>query len=215
LPRLRRNRYKAFGFDSGLWALMSLSTFTPKTSREKEVLTIATAVAQSYGTPSPRSLVLTSPFPSVLSAERAKLHPKYTGCGNGKTHLAVALAKQALDIDRSVMFVSETTMLEDIKRSYDTVADPAKADVLGAMDDAWLVVIDDVGSANVKSPDWYVEIMYRIVDTQYRTNRPLILTTNLGEQALSIRFGTRIMSRLNQMAYILFLDGPDRRTPTP
>ncbi len=102
-------------------------------------------------------------------------------------------------------------MFGSIRESYDSNGGTTQADILRELGRPWLLVYDDVGTANVKSMDWHQSIMYEILDARYSTGRPIVFTTNLGPPALAERLGPRNWSRLQAMGVGLQLDGPDRR----
>ena len=77
---------------------------------------------------------------------------------------------------------------------------------------ASLLVIDDLGVE--RSTDYTLEKVYDLVDTRYRANKPLILTTNLSvkemQQNNDIRFG-RIYDRIFEVCYPIELRGKSWR----
>jgi DNA replication protein DnaC len=109
-----------------------------------------------------------------------------------------------------VQVTTETALLRDIKHSYDAAAagEPALLAELAA---AWLLVLDDVGTAAVHAAAWYQDILYAIVNQRYTAGRPLVLTSNLIPNQLAERLGPRTWSRLLALAECFRLDGPDRR----
>lgn len=197
---------------SGLWAAMSLDTFRPLTADERTALRAAQGLAAAWTRGEHASLVLYAP----LRAETQRF-PDYaepqpvTGCGCGKTHLAVSLAKLALDAGHDVKLTTETELLRDIRRSYGDDAELSEAAILDAIGSAWLLVLDDIGTSAVKSLRWYQDILYAIVNRRYTAYWPVIITTNLTPDQLAERLGTRTWSRIQALATCIRLDGPDRR----
>ena len=211
-PRMRLNRYRAHGFDAGHMANMRLITFKPETDLEKAALRAAQLTIGMWTRGEHWSIWFWSP---LLNGKRPTTK-NYTGCGNGKTHLAVALACAAIDLDKPTKFVRETDLLNDIKASYDDNKGddiPSQAQILDELNDTWLLVIDDLGSERVKpeSLGWYQGILYAVIDALHTKGRSLVFTTNLGPDALAERLGPRLISRLGDMGGGVQMDGRDRR----
>lgn len=199
------------GMFQGALAGMTLASFKPVTEDEKTALLAARALARKWQGGAAQSIVFyaalvdeTREFPGL--GVRA-----VTGCGCGKTHLAVSLAKAALEVGRDVALVTETELLRRIKQSYGDDTAPSEGAILAELARAWLLVWDDVGTAGVKSAAWYQDIGYAVVNGRYQAGLPLVLTSNLPPAELQERLGTRTWSRLNAMAEFFRLDGPDRR----
>lgn len=211
-PEVRANTIAAYGLDNGRFADMTLEGYKPLTAKERDALAAAQLVAESWRNGGGRSLWLWANLcepPTKRAFGKQQL--TVTGCGNGKTHIAVALAKLALDMGRSVKIVAENELLDEIKASYDENAAESEAQIVADLGQPWLLVMDDVGAKAVKSQGWYQGILYGIVDRRYRERKPLVLTSNLAPDELAERLGTRTISRLSEMGVGVNLDGPDRR----
>ncbi len=199
---------------AGALAAMTLESYKPLTAAERTAKQAARSIAAGWlaGATPPGSLVLYAPLQDARREFPGQADPlRVTGCGCGKTHLVVSLAKQALDAGRDVKFTTETDLLRQIKRSYSDEAAPREADLLAELALPWLAVLDDVGTADVKAVGWYQDLLYAIVNERYLSGRPILLTANLDETDLAARLGPRTWSRLREMAVCLKLDGPDRR----
>ncbi|MGH3923624.1 MAG: ATP-binding protein [Pseudonocardiaceae bacterium] len=77
---------------------------------------------------------------------------------------------------------------------------------------AKLLVIDDLGAQ--KDSEWTEEYLGRLIDARWRDELATLITSNVPATAFSVRFGTRITSRLGDMCTRVVLDGPDRRLTT-
>ncbi len=192
-------------------ATMALENFRALTDAEGVALQAARALVGQWRKGAARSIVLYAP---LVDEERefpgaGKL--TVSGCGCGKTHLAVGLAKKAIEMGRDVRFATETELLEGIRASYGDDKAPTEREILESLSEAWLLVWDDVGTGGVKNMEWYQDICYRLINTRYLAGTPLALTSNLAPAGLRERLGTRSWSRLTAMAECFRLDGPDRR----
>lgn len=198
----------------GKLAAMTVDTFKPLTADERAALRMAKAAAKSFAGAKPLSLILYAPLQDALASfpgHAKALHVTGTGCG--KTHLAVGLAKAALDAGRSAVVTTESEFVGRIRATYQDGAPLSQEAVVAELAAAWLLVLDDVGTAYVKAESlgWYQDLLFQVVNQRYTAGWPLILTTNLPPAQLAERLGPRAMSRLNELAETCRLDGPDRR----
>ena len=211
-PHIRANLIEAYGLDQGRLAAMTLESFIPLTQKERSAKNASLKVAARWAEGSGRSLWLWAAIcepPELRKFGRQEL--LYSGCGNGKTHLAVTLAKRALDLGHSLRLVAEDELLAGIRDSYGDEAERSEGQIIAELGQPWLLVLDDVGTAAVKNLTWYQSILYGVIDRRYKAERPIVLTTNLPPDELTARLGPRTMSRLSEMGVGVHLDGPDRR----
>jgi DNA replication protein DnaC len=137
--------------------------------------------------------------------------------GIGKTHIAVAVLRAAIArTGARGLFYDVRDLLRVIRSTYNPVVRTAEMDILRPVMDADLLVLDDLGAE--KPSEWVEETMNLIVNTRYNERRPTIFTTNYedvpddGEiDALKVRVGFRLHSRLHEMCEFLEYDGGDFR----
>lgn len=99
------------------------------------------------------------------------------GTGTGKTHLAVAIAKERLALGESVLFHFVPDLLDHLRRafgpnsglSYDTLFEQVKS--------ADLLILDDLGGESA-SP-WAEEKLYQLIVHRHNSRLPTIITTRL------------------------------------
>ena len=130
--------------------------------------------------------------------------------GTGKTTLAMAVSKAAIESGHTVAIYSLPRLLSRIRRTYD--ADASELSYLAffnRLTSVDLLHLDDLGAE--KKSDWVLEQLYAIVDERYATNRPMIVTTNLPVAELEDQIGRRTVSRLTEMCQWLGLYGDDAR----
>ncbi len=193
-------------------AAMSLDTFQALTDAETVALRTARATLRGWQAGRAGSLVLYAPLTTATLTVGGQVLP-VDGTGCGKTHLAVSLAQAALEWGAAVEFLTEPELLGALRASYGDGAATSEADVLARLNAAWLLVLDDLGTASVKdqSTDWYQDRIFGLIDARYRAGTPIIITTNLTRGEIGTRIGTRAWSRLNEVANVCKLDGPNRR----
>src|SRR5215470_341948 len=135
--------------------------------------------------------------------------------GVGKTHLAVAVLKQAIQTTGARgLFYDTRDLLRIIRSTYDPATRTTELDILRPVMSAELLVLDDLGAE--KPSEWVEETMNLIVNTRYNERRPTIFTTNYEDHpddvdSLKARVGFRLHSRLHEMCEFLEYDGGDYR----
>jgi len=137
--------------------------------------------------------------------------------GVGKTHIAVAVLKQAIQMTSARgLFYDVRDLLRIIRSTYDSTIRTTELEVLRPVMQADLLVLDDLGAE--KTSEWVEETMNLIVNTRYNERRLTIFTTNYEDipdetepNSLLFRIGHRMRSRLHEMAEFVVLDGADYR----
>src|SRR5438477_2445369 len=141
--------------------------------------------------------------------------------GVGKTHIAVAVLKQAIQTTGARgLFYDIRDLLRVIRSTYDPSTRTTELDILRPVMQADLLVLDDLGAE--KTSEWVEETMNLIVNTRYNEKRLTIFTSNYQDipddtdpNTLLFRIGFRMRSRLHEMCEFLVLDGADyREMPT-
>ena len=135
--------------------------------------------------------------------------------GTGKTHLASAVARMAVDAGMSVKVTDMLGILAAFKATYG--GSGTEDEVLGRLSRCRLLVIDDLGK---EAPtEWTLGQVFRVVNDRYEKMRPVIVTTQFGKSALIRRLARHgdeetavaIVSRLSEMCRKIEMDGSDRR----
>ena len=137
--------------------------------------------------------------------------------GVGKTHIAVAVLKQAIQTTGARgLFYDIRDLLRVIRSTYDPTIRTTELEVLRPVMNADLLVLDDLGAE--KTSEWVEETMNLIVNTRYNEKRLTIFTTNYEDipdvtepNSLLFRIGHRMRSRLHEMAEFVILDGAESR----
>jgi DNA replication protein DnaC len=137
--------------------------------------------------------------------------------GVGKTHLAVAVLKQAIQTTGARgLFYDTRDLLRVIRSTYDPATRTTELDVLRPVMNAELLVLDDLGAE--KTSEWVDETMNLIVNTRYNERRLTLFTSNYPDipddtepNSLLFRIGARMRSRLHEMCDFVVLDAADYR----
>ncbi|HET8799074.1 MAG TPA: ATP-binding protein [Thermoanaerobaculia bacterium] len=144
------------------------------------------------------------------------------GCGVGKTHLAVAALLEIIHAGKPgrVLFSNFQDLIQEILASFDDQSPATKSEILRPVLEADLLVLDELGSQ--KPTQFVQDLLYYVINTRYNEERSTIFTTNYGdrvndakEETLEQRIGTRLRSRLAEMAERIELTGAtDHRRAT-
>jgi DNA replication protein DnaC len=144
------------------------------------------------------------------------------GCGVGKTHLAVAALLEIVESGKPgrVLFSNFQDLIQEIQASFDSDHVPTKGELLRPLLEADLLVLDELGSQ--KPTQFIQDILYYVINTRYNEELTTIFTTNYydrsgdaKEETLEQRIGTRLRSRLAEMAdRIEFTGATDHRRST-
>jgi len=144
------------------------------------------------------------------------------GCGVGKTHLAVAALVEIINAGKPgrVMFSNFQDLIQEIQATFDSDRIATKSELLRPLLEADLLVLDELGSQ--KPTQFIQDILYYVINTRYNEELTTIFTTNYydrsadaKEETLEQRIGTRLRSRLAEMAdRIEFSGATDHRRNT-
>jgi DNA replication protein DnaC len=137
--------------------------------------------------------------------------------GVGKTHLAVAVLKQVMEVAGARgLFYDTRDLLRVIRSTYDPSIRTTELEILRPVMTADLLVLDDLGAE--KTSEWVEETMNLIVNTRYNERRLTIFTSNYLDipddsdpNSLLFRIGFRMRSRLHEMCEFIEMDGADYR----
>lgn len=97
--------------------------------------------------------------------------------GTGKTFFAACIANALIEKNVSVRMTNFSSLLNDLFSESD------KNKYLNRLDDHNLLIIDDLGIE--RGTEYALEQVYNIIDTRYKSGRPLIITTNLTLEELN------------------------------
>jgi len=130
--------------------------------------------------------------------------------GSGKTHLAAAIANEAVAIGMSTIFLTVPDLLDWLRSSYSSSGNSSYEERFNEIRNAPLLVMDDFGTQS--STSWADEKLFQLINSRYINRLPTVITTN---QELS-DFDGRIHSRLLDPDLVMHVHilAPDYRNPT-
>lgn len=132
------------------------------------------------------------------------------GIGSGKTFLACAIANHVIDCGYYVRIETLSGLLNRMQNA--PFSD--KNEILESIARFSLLVLDDIGCE--RDTSYADEQIYNIIDTRYRSKKPLIITTNLTLDEMKNSPDTmrrRVYDRIIELCPVcIVMDGPSRRS---
>ena len=144
----------------------------------------------------------------------------YGGVGVGKTFASACIANYLMSRGRSVLVINLGLYLLKLTREWGE----AESEILKVVESCDLLIIDDFGaekSLEEKNSSWRGEKIYNLIDTRYRCEKPMIITTNLEfnkdetkceiGKKFSIGGKNRIRDRIVDICYPMKVEGKSKR----
>lgn len=127
--------------------------------------------------------------------------------GTGKSYTAACIANELLAKLTTVIMTSFVKILQDVQNpQFD------EASYISKLNSAKLLIIDDLGTE--RGTEYANEKVYNVIDSRYRSSKPMILTTNMTieemMQTTDIRY-KRIYDRIFEMCYPVKMAGASWR----
>jgi DNA replication protein DnaC len=131
-------------------------------------------------------------------------------CGVGKTHLAVAIAKYAMQWHQmSVYFAVVPDLLDHLRATFDPKSGSAYDDRFTSIRNAPLLVLDDLGTEN--ATPWAREKLYQIINHRYSEQMPTVITSNVELRKVDDRIVSRMLD--HRLTQYIEIDAEDYRRP--
>lgn len=128
--------------------------------------------------------------------------------GTGKTHLAAAIANEAVSRGIRNIFQPVPDLLDSIRAAYGNSDEPYN-DRIERIKNVPLLILDDLGTQS--ATPWASEKLYMILNHRYVNRLPTVITTNNSLQEID----GRIASRLEDPSLVMrvAMQVPDYRKP--
>jgi DNA replication protein DnaC len=146
-------------------------------------------------------------------ADKSQAKADHNNFGVGKTHLQVAAAKRLLKQGYSVLIVSDAVLMDELTQAK-MMNDSGERlrQILNGAEQVDVLVWDDIGKA--KPSEAKESLYYQIIDSRYRSRKPIIFSSNEDKATLAERIGYAAADRLiNGMACdrCFDIEGPSQR----
>ncbi|MBS3945292.1 MAG: ATP-binding protein [Melioribacter sp.] len=134
--------------------------------------------------------------------------------GNGKTHLAIAILKNLIELPSNLHGSRKQNALFLVADEFFMLLNDAAFEKKSKLDliKNWLnnevVCLDDLGTYNMTSAK--IENLYTFINHAYLENKRIIITTNFAMKEFD-QYDKRIGSRLSEMAHIIAFQEQDFR----
>lgn len=129
----------------------------------------------------------------------------YGDSGTGKTFDSACIANYLMARGKSVMALSMGLYFSRLKKEWSDI----EVEILRKTKDCDLLIIDDFGAEKIS--DWVLEKIFLLIDTRYKAEKPMIISTNLENSEILKLYGKRIAERIAEMCYPLCYDGDSKR----
>lgn len=127
--------------------------------------------------------------------------------GTGKTYFAACIANYLINLGAPVLMTSFIKLTNAL-----TGFDEDKNAYIQSLNNYKLLIIDDLGAE--RQSDYMLEQVYNIIDSRYKNQQPIIITTNLSlpeiKNPSDIKY-SRIYSRITEMCVPIKFEGSDKR----
>ena len=125
--------------------------------------------------------------------------------GNGKTQLAVALAKRRIRATlKPAMFATATDFFMQIKSTYRKDSDRDESEVVGAFSAPELLILDEIGKRG--GSEWENNLLFELLNRRYNDLRDTIVIDNRSMAEFADTIGPSLASRMNEGGGIVHCD---------
>lgn len=132
------------------------------------------------------------------------------GVGTGKSYFAGCIANALMEQEVAIRMTNFALILNDLTASFE-----GRNEYISRLCRAPLLILDDFGME--RGTEYGLEQVYNVIDSRYRSRRPLIVTTNLSLHDLQHPQDTahaRIYDRLLEMCAPIRFSGENFRKAT-
>lgn len=124
-----------------------------------------------------------------------------TGYGNGKTHLAAAIANRVVNQGEPVLFVVVPDLLDHLRAAFNPASGVRLDKRFNEVKTAPLLVLDDLGTESATA--WAREKLYQLFNYRYNARLPTVITTATPIDELDPRLATRMLDGSRCTFYVL------------
>lgn len=131
--------------------------------------------------------------------QRSMLMIGSNGCG--KTHMSCAIGNHFISKNKKVRYIKADTLQDQIRTYWNnSLTTEAFIKKLSGYD---IVIIDDLGKEYTDKNEMNRQTINQVIDYLYEHNIRFIISTNFNGKELTEKYGTAVLSRLNEACLIL------------
>lgn len=127
--------------------------------------------------------------------------------GTGKSYYAACIANALIDAGYTALMTNFAKIINRLQGSFD-----GRQEFINSLNKYSILIIDDLGAE--RNTEYTAEQIFNIIDNRYRSNKPMIITTNLTDKQLQSTDDitrTRIYDRILEKCIPIKVDGASRR----
>lgn len=113
------------------------------------------------------------------------------GYGNGKTHLAAAIANAITNQGEPVLFIVVPDLLDHLRATFNPASGIRYDKLFDEIKTAPLLVLDDLGTESATG--WAREKLYQLFNYRYNARLPTVITTATPIDEIDPRLATRML----------------------
>jgi DNA replication protein DnaC len=111
--------------------------------------------------------------------------------GNGKTHLAAAVANAVANQGKPVLFIVVPDLLDHLRTTYNPATGVRYDKRFEEVKTADLLVLDDLGTES--ATPWAREKLYQVFNYRYNAQLPTVITTALPLERIDPKLASRML----------------------
>lgn len=128
-----------------------------------------------------------------------------SGYGNGKTHLAAAIANEVTGRGDSVLFVVVPDLLDHLRAAFNPASGVRYDKRFDEVKTAPLLVLDDLGTESATA--WAREKLYQLFNYRYNARLPTVITTAVPIDEIDPRLASRMFDSGRCTFFVLEVPG--------
>lgn len=114
--------------------------------------------------------------------------------GNGKTQLAIEIAKVNAQKLRSCLYCTATEFLMAIKSTYKAESEQSEASIIAAFTLPKLLIIDELGKRSEN--DWENRLIFELLNRRYNSEKDSLIISNQDVSQMEASLGPSLVSRM-------------------
>lgn len=116
--------------------------------------------------------------------------------GTGKTHLAIAVAINAINNGGSAIYTTVSELIDRVRETWRRDSQESQSQIVGLYAGVDLLIVDEVGvQAGTENEQ---HILFDVINKRYGEMRPTIILSNLKPNDIAKYLGQRIWDRLRE-----------------